>query len=347
MVQSRSILFGELPAPGAEPIEVEVRRGCLVESRHRVACAVVAADGATVAQWGDVAAPVYPRSALKPLQALALVETGAADAFGLGERELALASASHNGEPVHVAAVAGWLERIGLSISALECGPERPRRETDAEAMVLAGRRPTDADNNCSGKHAGMLTLARHLGQPTTGYTAVDHPVQQAILAIISALADVDLAAGPIAIDGCSAPNPALPLGALARAFAQFAAPDRLAPARAAACRRLQRAMAAEPHMIAGTGRLCTALIAAGSGRLLVKSGAEGVYAAALPGAGLGIALKTADGAGRAAQMALGAVLHHLGHVDRALARAFGATVATTLINRRGLQVGEIRIAER
>ena len=322
MAQSRSTLFGELPAPGADPIAVEVRRGRLVESRHRVACAVVSADGATVARWGEVATPVYPRSALKPLQALALVESGAADAFGLGDRELALAAGSHNGEPDQVAAVVAWLERIGLSAAALECGPQRPRREPDADAMVLAGRRPSDADNNCSGKHAGMLTLARHLGRPTVGYSAVDHPVQQTILATLSAMSDIDLSAGQIAIDGCSAPSPAMPLQALAHAFARFARPDGLAPARAAACRRLNQAMAAEPQMVAGAGRLCTALIAAGSGRVLVKSGAEGVYAAALPGPGLGIALKAADGARRAAQMAIGAVLHHLGALDPAMARA-------------------------
>ncbi len=334
-----------LPAPGADPIEIEVRRGNLVESRHRVPATVVSADGAIVATWGDVTAPVYPRSALKPLQAIVLVETGAADAFGLGAPELALACASHSGEPRHVALVAAWLQRTGLGVGALECGPQWPRRERDAHALVLAGRRPSDADNNCSGKHAGMLTAARHLGHSIEGYTSVDHPVQQAILATMSALADLDLAAGPIAIDGCSAPNPAMPLASLARAFARFAQPGGLPPARADACARLQRAMAGEPFLVGGEGRLCTALIQASSGRVLVKSGAEGVYAAALPAPGLGIALKVEDGAGRAAQVVIGAVLDHLGALDGATRRAFDQTVPSTLVNWRGLPVGEIRIA--
>ena len=330
---------------GPAPLSVEVTRGALVESRHAVHGVLVDAAGRRLASWGDAERMTYPRSALKPLQALALVETGAADAFAVTVDELALACASHNAEPAQVEVVTGWLSRLGLGVDDLECGPQWPRREADRDRLIRAGAQPTAADNNCSGKHAGMLAVARHLGVPTAGYTALDHPVQRAIFGIIAEMVDCDLAQAPVGIDGCSAPNPGLPLAGLALAAARFAAPDGLAPARAAACRRLAEAMAAAPFMVAGSGRLCTVLMQATAGRVLAKTGAEGVYLAAVPEHGLGLALKAEDGAGRAAQAALGALLGRLGLLDPAARTAIAPYVRPVLSNWRGLEVGAIRAA--
>ncbi len=334
-----------LPAPGAAPFQIEVTRGPAVESRHRVACAVVDAAGATVAAWGDVERPVYPRSSLKPLQALPLVESGAADAHAVSERELSLACASHNGEAAHLDTVGAWLDRIGLGVEDLECGPQWPRREDDLHDLVRAGGAPTRADNNCSGKHTGMLTTALHMGVPTAGYTKLDHPVQRAIFAAIGEIADCDLADAPVGIDGCSAPNPGMPLHNLALAFARFAAPDGLPPERAAACRRIAKAMSAEPFMVAGTGRLCTALMESAAGRIVAKTGAEGVFIAALPEQGLGVALKAEDGATRAAQAGLAAVLDRLGMLNDAVQTAIAAYTTPPLTNWDGLEIGEVRIS--
>jgi len=300
------------------PILVEVTRGDLVESRHRGAVAIADASGKLVWSCGDVERPIYPRSAVKMLQALTLVESGAADAFGLGEEELALACASHSGEAFHVEAVRAWLGRIGLDEDALACG-----------APVGADGRPlTRAHHNCSGKHTGFLTDARHLGVETQGYERPDHPVQRRVLAAMAEMAGVDPAHMPVAVDGCTAPAVALPLRALATAVARIADTSCLAPDRAAAARRLDAAVKAKPLYVAGTGRACTALIQAGAGAVSAKTGAEGVFVAAVSSLGIGVALKVDDGATRGAETAIAAVLAALGAVDlheasvRALSRA-------------------------
>jgi L-asparaginase II len=331
---------------GFRPIVVGVWRGPLVESRHAVACAVGDASGGRVAAWGDVEQPVYPRSAVKPLQAIPLVETGAADRFGLGDAELALAAASHNGEPRHVAAVQAWLARQGLGAGDLECGCHWPYREATARELAAAGETPSALHNNCSGKHAGMLTTARHMGEPTAGYVAKDHPVQRRVAAALGAMCGQPLEAAPCGVDGCAIPAFAMPLQAIAVGMARFGAPDRLPPARAAACRRIAGAMAAQPYMVAGAGRLCTALIEAANGRVIAKVGAEGVYAAAVPGLGIGLALKVADGAGRAGEVALLAVLERLGALDDAARQAVAGFAAPAITNRRGASVGRIAIED-
>jgi L-asparaginase II len=334
-----------LPGPGGrDPFPVVVRRGGLAESRHAVACVIAAADGRIVRSWGDPDAVVFPRSAIKMLQSLPLVETGAAQAFGCSDAELALACASHSAEPDQVAAVAAWLSRIGATADDLVCGPQWPMGEAAARDLAAAGQRPGRLHNNCSGEHAGMLTTARHLGEPFTGYADPAHPVQQRIVRAVAGMCGVDAAAVPLATDGCSAPALALPLAAIATGLARFGAPATLPSARAAACTALARAMVAQPRMVAGTGRLCTAVNAAAQGRVIVKTGAEGVYAACVPGQGLGIALKALDGGGRAAQVALAAVIDSLGLMDAALRGAIAAVQGPVLSNWAGLAVGRIAV---
>lgn len=338
--------WGRVPDPGPAPIRVAVVRGALVESRHAVSCAVADAGGRIVMRWGDVAAPVFPRSAIKMLQSLPLVESGAADRFGCSPAELALACASHGGEPVHVAVVGRWLVRMGCTADTLACGAHWPLSAEATRELAARGVRPTRLHNNCAGEHAGMVATALHLGEDVTGYARTDHPVQRRIATVIADLCGVDAAAAPAGIDGCSAPTIGIPLDRMAAGLARFGAPDTLPPARAAACRRLAAAMVAAPYMVAGAGRLCTAINGAGGGRVIVKTGAEGVYAAILPERGWGLALKVADGATRAAETALVALLHHMDLVDDALHRAIAAVSGPVIKNWAGLSVGRIGVAE-
>ena len=327
------------------PLAVEVMRGAVVESRHRASAAVADAEGRLVERWGDVERAVYPRSAIKAIQALPLIESGAAEAFGLGDAEIALACASHGGEPFHVAVIEAWLARLGLTESDLECGAHPPSYQPAAKALMSAGGAPNQMHNNCSGKHLAMLTTARHLGEPVAGYVRADHPVQKRVAAVIGALSGVDMSRAALAVDGCGIPTIALPLGGLATAMARFAAPHGLEPARATAVRRAHSAIAARPEMIAGTGRFCSAVIAESGGHILVKTGAEGVFCAALPERGLGIAVKIDDGAGRAAEVAMAGVLREIGAIDDALAARLADYLVAPLTNHAGLRVGEVRPA--
>jgi L-asparaginase II len=288
-----------------EPLIVELVRLPLAESRHVVHGVVVDTAGGVVRAWGDVERLTHPRSAVKPLQALPLVETGAADAYGLTAVELALACASHNGEPGHVEAVDAWLERIECSHEHLECGVE-------------AGRGPTASGNNCSGKHAGFLTVARHLGVDPTGYIRPGHAVQRLVTAALAGTTGSLLDQALAGVDGCGIPVHPVPLRSIAFAAARFGAPpEQWAEERRGAARRLGSAMAAEPWLVAGTDRLCTDLLADAGGDVLVKVGAEGVQFAALPRLGLGIALKAEDGSRAASEVALGHVLAAVEGHDR------------------------------
>jgi L-asparaginase II len=324
------------------PVLVEVTRGSRVESVHRGAVAVARADGTTSFSLGDVETPLYPRSSLKPIQALPLVESGAADAFGLSDEEIALACASHSGEPMHTSRVAAWLRKIGCSEASLACGPHPPRYEPTRIQMVRHGYRASRVHNNCSGKHTGFLTVARHWGIATDGYEHHDHPVQRAVAKTLAELAGLN---GELAwaIDGCAAPNFALPLAAFARALAKIGDPSALPENRGAAARRIVRAMIAHPELVGGTGRSDTILMQAASGRAATKAGAEGFYAAIVPEAGLGIAVKIDDGAGRAAETVIAAMMDKLGLLPnltpaRALVRA-------PVLNTRNEVVGERRPA--
>ncbi len=298
------------------PVLVELVRGTTVESVHRGAIAVCDASGTLKAAWGAVRQPVYPRSAFKALQALALVETGAAEAAGVSDEELALACASHSGEPMHTTRVAGWLARIGCAEADLACGPHLPYNEQSAHDLIRKGEKPCRVHNNCSGKHTGFLTLARHLGQPIAGYENEGHPVQQRVRQAIAEMCGVSPQAMPVGIDGCAAPNYAIPLESLALGMARLAMPSGLAAPRAAAAQRLVTAWKAHPLLVSGTGRACADLISAARGRTVVKTGAEAVFMAALPEQGLGIALKIDDGGTRAAETVMAQLLVLLGEAD-------------------------------
>ncbi len=328
------------------PVMVEVTRGDMVESRHRGRAAVVDASGSVVMSWGDVEAPVYPRSAIKPLQAIPLVESGAADACGASDKEIAVGCASHGGERMHVDAVAAWLARVGLSTDDLECGGHAPGYGPASDDLVREGQPFGSVHNNCSGKHTAMLVTARHLGEPTKGYIDFTHPVQQRVIGVLEQMCGLDLAVAPRGTDGCSIPTLAIPLGNLALAFARFADPgDEVPPRRAEAIARISRAITAAPQMIAGTGRYCSTVIRATQGRALVKTGAEGVFCGAVPSLGLGIALKCEDGATRAAEIMMTALLMRLGVLDDAIARSIDRGLREPILNRNGRTVGEVRVA--
>jgi L-asparaginase II len=329
----------------ANPVLVDVTCGTMVESRHRGAIAVLDAKGRVAEQGGDIDQPIYPRSAIKPLQAILLVESGAADRFGLTDEHLTLASASHNGEPMHTERVTSWLARLGLSVADLECGKQMPIHGPSAEALIKAGEKPTAVHNNCSGKHSGFLSVCVHEGWPTKGYTQPDHPVQQALLRLFEELGDSTLADGPRGTDGCGIPVFGYTLRQMALALARLADPSDLAPARAEACRRVQAAIPRNPLLIAGTGRWDSAVLAAVGKDLVVKGGAEGVHAAALPSKGLGIALKIDDGAGRASQIALGNALKQHGALTEAQLQALSSQLVQPLKNWAGTHVGEVRPA--
>jgi L-asparaginase II len=334
------------PSATADPICVEVTRGAAVESRHRARYAVVDATGEVVIAGGDVQADVLPRSAIKPLQALPLVETGAADAFALSPMELALACASHNGEPDHVTAVEAWLARIGCSQGDLVCGGHLPKATSAARAVIASGQPYRRVHDNCSGKHTGFLTLARHLGAPTQGYEAVTHPVQQRILGVLETMTGLaDLTTRPHGSDGCGIPALAMPLGNLALAMARLGVPDDQPTARQVACTRIRAAMAEHPWFIAGTDSGDTAIMQRLAPRVLVKSGAEGVQAACLPDAGLGVAVKIADGGARAAQVVLGALLRRLNVIGTDDSAALNAHFTPAITDRNGRTVGTIRPA--
>ena len=284
-----------------DPIVVEVVRGGLVESRHRGAIAVVDAAGSEVFAAGDVAKSVFPRSAVKPLQALPLVESGAAEKFALSDEELALCCASHSGEPAHARGVERILAKAGFDASALACGTHWPASQSAAMALARAGATPSALHNNCSGKHAGFLCVARAMAVDPAGYWQPGHPVQQRVHAILEDLTEVALPPDCRAVDGCSVPTWVVPLENLALAFAKFGSGRGLAPARAAAAARLFEACVREPWYVAGSGRFCTEIMQLLGAQALVKTGAEGVMCAALPALALGVAIKCDDGAGRAA----------------------------------------------
>ena len=291
------------------PILVTLSRGRLVESFHRGAIALADANGNLVLEIGDVLHPVFPRSAIKVLQALPLVESGAADAAGFANMELALACASHSGEPVHARTARAMLEKIGLAPEALACGPQWPLESGVARKLARTGEEPTALHNNCSGKHAGMLALSQYLGFDVQGYERPDHPVQSRIRKTLENLTGEKLIGDVCGIDGCSVPTWAASLTGYARAFAKLANKDQLENERRQAADRLMQACANEPQMVEGEGRFGTGVMRRLGNAAFVKGGAEGVYCAAFPEQGLGLALKIDDGARRGAEAAAAFVI--------------------------------------
>lgn len=325
------------------PVLVEVTRGGLVESRHRGSLAIVDANGTLVFGVGDVTQGVFPRSAIKALQALPLVESGAAEALDYDEAELALACASHNGEAVHANTARVMLMKAGLSEEALLCGPQWPRHMDDAADLIIHEEGPCALHNNCSGKHAGFLGLARTLGLSTNNYIDYDHPVQQEIRAVLEGMTGQIIGHDVCGTDGCSIPTYALQLDKTALAFARFATGEGLEPVRAKAAETLYEACVNAPYMVAGKQRFCSDVMEAFEGRVFVKTGAEGVFCAALPELGYGIALKCDDGATRGAEVIMAAVINQLLETNKQEEKALEPYLHQRLLNRRDIHVGDVR----
>lgn len=320
---------------------VELWRGGLLEGTHRGHAVICDDKGEVIESWGDPDAVIFPRSSCKMIQALPLIESGAADRAGLTDAHLALACASHQGADIHTTRVDQWLKDLGLTESDLRCGTHMPFDEEARDALYRHHARPCQLHNNCSGKHAGFLTLNQHLGGGSE-YVEVDHPVQKAVRDATEEMAQQTVAG--YGIDGCSAPNFAISIHGLARSVSYFAAARDAGSVREKAAWRLTHAMAAHPELVAGEKRACTNLMRAMEGRVAVKTGAEAVFIAIVPEKKLGIAVKVLDGQTRASEAAITALLIRVGALDRN-----HPVVAKYLTgpqkNWRGIVTGELRLA--
>lgn len=324
---------------------VEVTRNETVESRHFGTAAVCDYKGNIIESWGDIDGLIFPRSALKPMLAIQLIESGASDHYHLDDAELSLACSSHQGERMHQKLVKTWLTLLGLTEKDLACGAVLPEHTESAHQILASGQHGCRIHHNCSGKHTGFLTTALHMGFPLKDYNLLSHPLQQLSLEILSNLADVDLMQYPIGIDGCGLPAPTMPLVQLAHATARFSNPVDLSPERAHAISRLHDAITNEPLYIAGHGTMVSELNEVTNGAVLAKTGAEGIVIAALPKQGLGVALKIADGSARARSVALLAILDHLNILSDQEKNKLQHHISPTILNSRELAVGEIRPA--
>jgi len=326
----------------AQPL-IEIWRGPVRESLHRGHAVIWDAGGGIVAAWGNPDAVILPRSACKMIQALPLIESGAAREFGLSDAQLALSCASHQGAAVHTDMVSEWLGGLGLDPeAALRCGPQEPNDREARDNLIRAYQSPCQIHNNCSGKHSGFLTLAKHLGAGPE-YIDPDHPVQRAVLTTFE---DVTGETSPgYGIDGCSAPNHACSVTGLARAMAKFAAATESGNVRNRAMARLTRAMASHPHLVAGETRACTELMRAMEGRVAVKTGAEAVFVAIVPETGMGVAVKIEDGGTRAAEATITQILIGMRVLDpnHRVARQY---TYGPIRNRRNMETGYLKPVE-
>ncbi len=329
----------------ADPVLVEMTRGGAVESEHRGSAVVMDPDGRAVLALGETGKRIFPRSAVKGLQALCLIETGAADRYGLTQAELALACSSHSGEPRHAETAASMLAKAGRDLTCLECGTHWPSNEQAARALAAAGREPTALHNNCSGKHSGFICVACATNVDPKGYVRPDHAVQRRIKGVFEEMMEIKLPDAARGVDGCSIPTYATPLEALALAFARFGSGAKLSRDRAAAARRLREAVAAEPFMVAGSRRFDTIVMGALGAKVFTKTGAEGVYCAALPEQGLGIAIKCDDGAGRAAEAVMAALICSFVPLTAAQQAIVAPYTDKPIVNWNGIETGKLRAA--
>jgi L-asparaginase II len=294
------------------PVLVELTRGGLVESTHTGSVVLARPNGEAVMSLGEVQRPIFPRSAVKALQALPLIETGASDRYGFGDAELALACASHSGTADHASRADAMLSAAKLDAGALACGAHAPMHEASARALAAAGHPFTALHNNCSGKHSGMVCTCAHTGDSVAGYLDVRHPHQHRIIRAMADFCGDGFSATRYGIDGCSAPNWAVPVAHLATAFAIYISGHGLAAERRAATERITKACMARPDMVAGPDRVDTLAMAALPGKVFMKTGAEGVYCGAFPEHGLGFAIKIDDGNKRGAEAVVAGLIHHL-----------------------------------
>jgi L-asparaginase II len=322
-------------------LNVVATRGGIVESRHRVHAAIVDERGALRGSAGDPTLVTVCRSCAKPFQSMSFLASGGFDALGWGDDELALACASHGGEPEHVAIAQAMLARLGLEEGDLVCGPHDPLSRRGVRVLQQSGETPTRLHNNCSGKHAAMLAYARAEGWPTLGYESTCHPVQQQALEQLSTWSGVPPQHIAQTVDGCGVVAFGLPLEAAARAFARLGAAARRGDE---VPRRVVGAMSSLPFLVGGTDRFDTVLMEETGGEVLSKVGAEGVHAVAIPAAGLGLAVKVEDGASRAQHPAVLALLQRLGVLPHDLPPRLALFLHTPIINTRGATVGEVRL---
>lgn len=324
------------------PIIVEATRGTFVESIHAVDAIIADASGAVLSIYGDEESMLFPRSAIKSLQALPMVESGAADAFALEDKHLALCCSSHNGQEIHVEGAREILDKAGLQETCLECGAQLPRFPEDQ--AKLNGALPQAIHNNCSGKHAGFLAFAAHAGFKPKDYIKFEHPVQREIANTMEAVTGAKHSADNYAIDGCSIPTFMIPLTDMAKAYARFSVGEDSNQTRAKAMIRLRDACMKHPEMVAGDKRVCTQLMQALPGRAFVKVGAEGVYSASLPELGIGIAMKARDGNFRAAEVAVSSLISDLLPLNDSEIKALAPLINPVLKNWNKMEVGNLRV---
>jgi L-asparaginase II len=327
----------------ANPVLAELTRGTWVEDRHRGAFVVSDSSGRVIASAGDIERPVFPRSAIKSMQALAMVTSGAIEKFHLTDEELALACASHQGEEFHVAGVTSFLGHIGLAAGDLECGAHAPTYAPARERLREAGHQPSALHNNCSGKHSGMLAVAEALGVPTAHYVDRDHPVQKAVRDGIELVVGEPLSVDRCGTDGCSIPTWAAPLRAFAQGFARMATGEGLPENIASAAKRIFDAATSHPHLVGGTGSLDTDVMRAFAGRLFQKGGAEGVQCGAIRSKGWGYALKVDDGNMAASHAMVATLLLTISDPDEEQRKVLERFAKQTIRNVRGLEVGALR----
>lgn len=327
----------------ANPILAEVVRGNWVENRHRGAFCVADGAGTIVAQAGDISRPIFPRSAIKSIQALAIFKSGAQQKFQFTPEELAMTCASHHAEPRHVKIVAGMLEKLGLNAADMECGIHPPSNAAARKALRDAGEKPTTLHNNCSGKHAGMLAVALALGAPTTGYVQRDHPVQKLVRHCVEAIIGTDLTEDKCGTDGCSIPTWAAPLDSFAKGFARMSSGEGLDAELVEPARTLFDAASGDPFLIGGSDTIDTDLMTAFKGELMLKIGAEGVFCGVLRSKHLGFALKCDDGNIKAVEPMVAALIAAISEPDALQRAALDIRQNQVMKNWRGIEVATLR----
>lgn len=330
----------------ANPVLAEVVRGNWVENRHRGAFCVSNADGDILASAGDIDRAIFPRSAIKSLQALAMFKSGAAQEYPFTSPELAMTCASHHGQDVHVQTVSGMLDKLGLGVEDLECGAHPPTNPEARKAWRETGDKPTALFNNCSGKHAGMLAVAKALGAPTKDYVTRDHPVQKLVRRCVEEIIGADLTEDKCGTDGCSIPTWAAPLQNFAQGFAKMATGEGLDAGTAAASRTIFDAATSNPLLIAGTDTLDTDVMKAFGGNLMLKIGAEGVFCGAVRDKGIGFALKVDDGHMKAAEAMVSALIAEIAEPDAEQRKVLNARTNQVMHNWRGIEVAEMRATD-
>lgn len=325
---------------------VEITRGNSVESLHEIDIVIADSTGKIISTYGDADLHIYPRSSIKSLQALPLIESGAADAYGFEDKHLALACASHNGARVHVKAAGEMLHKVGLDGTCLECGAQFPKQEEDILQLACDGVAVQPIHNNCSGKHSGFLAFAKHTGLETKGYIGFEHPVQKEVAGVLESVTGAKHGVDNYGIDGCSIPTFKIPLTSLAIGYAKFGVGEDVSPLRSKAMIRLRDACFAHPEMVAGDKRVCTQLMQTLGNRAFVKVGAEGVYTMSLPELGLGIAMKSRDGNFRAVEVAVSQLACDLLELDEKMSEKMRPLTNPILKNWNRIEVGSARFAK-